>query len=83
MTLIEIASFALIAAGIGIAVLVVATTRNLPSAFAAALELWTAAGLLRLSTEASWASIAVAGALVTTRKVVGFGLLRGRASRRV
>lgn len=42
-----------------------------------ALDLWLAAGLLRLSGDLSWAQIAAAAALVVARWLIGTGMHAG------
>lgn len=46
----------------------------------AALELWLAAGLLRLSADADWATLAGAATLVAIRRLVAPTLLRRPAA---
>lgn len=53
-------------------------TRNVLAGVPLMLELWIAAGLLRLTQDASWTKIAAAAALIAIRKVVGHGLLESR-----
>lgn len=54
---------------------VLARTRSLPQALPVLLELFLAAGLLRLAHDPSWRAIAGAAALVLLRKlVVAYGL---------
>lgn len=74
MTLVEGASLVVSAAGVVVGVLSFVTFRRFSVALAAALELLTAAGLLRLSADGTWRAVATAGAIVVTRRLVGAAL---------
>lgn len=62
------------AAGVFVGLLIVFLCRQFASAIAAALELWMAAGLLRLAVDASWAAVGSAAAIVAIRTVVKIAL---------
>ncbi len=74
MATVDVLAVVLVARGIGVWLLTTATTQRGMAAIPAMLDLWTAAGLLRLSGSASWQRIAAAAALVAVRKLV----IRGR-----
>lgn len=71
-----IAAAAWIVAGLGVvlAAAVVAATRRLAIALSVLLDMLMAAGLLRLSADAAWSSLATAAAIVVLRKVVVAGI---------
>lgn len=75
MTLTDQAAYAVTAAGV-IAGAVGALTGRLRPALPLTLDLWTAAGLLRLTADRSWSAVATAAALVLVRRVVARPLLR-------
>ncbi len=56
----------------GVAVL--ARTRQVLPAVAVSLDLWTAAGLLRLAGPPSWQRVAAAAAVVALRRLLAAGL---------
>jgi uncharacterized membrane protein len=62
------------AAGVIVGLLIVFRCRQFASAIAAALELWMAAGLLRLAVDASWVAIGSAAAIVAIRTIVKIAL---------
>lgn len=70
MTVRDVLAVALSACGVLSALFVFGATRRGAMALAVALELWTAAGLLRLTEGASWRAVAGAAAIIATRKVV-------------
>ena len=53
---------------------VLARTQQLRQALPVLLEFLLAAGLLRLTSDATWRALATAAAIVLVRKVVGIGL---------
>ena len=55
-------------------------TRNILAPLPLMLDLWIAAGLLRLTQSTSWTKIAAAAVLIAIRKLVGTALL-GRVPR--
>lgn len=68
--------------GLGCAAVVLARTRSLAQALPVLLEFLLAAGLLRLTHDATWRALVTAAALVALRKiVVTYGLRAGAASR--
>jgi hypothetical protein len=67
-----------VAAGVVALLLGTALTRAWRNPLRFALELWMAAGLLRLRGDVAWAVIAAAAALVAIRQVVGRALLSQR-----
>lgn len=77
-------AIALVVTTMGLAVVVVATVigPGWRAGLGAALELWLAAGLLRLSADAEWATIAGAATIVAIRRLVAPTLLRGPAPTR-
>lgn len=72
--MITIVARLLAAAGLVCLVLGVTRTRRLGPSLAFTLELWTAAGLLRLTADQTPSAIATAAMLVALRKLVGFGI---------
>jgi hypothetical protein len=64
------------AAGVLVAIWAAVLTRNVRQGFPLALDLWMAAGLLRLSDESDWRHIAAAAAIVLIRKLVAVALNR-------
>jgi uncharacterized membrane protein len=73
----DAAALVLTAAGLAAAAVAVALTRDWRAALGMALELWLAAGLLRLSRPAEWRALAVAATVVVVRQVVTRGLRAG------
>ena len=61
------------AGGLAGLVLAVARTGRWRAGLGFALDLWTAAGLLRLAGDVTWSRIAAAAAVVVVRRLVGFG----------
>ncbi len=70
MTVRDLLALSLSACGVLAALFVIGATRRTSMALAVALELWTAAGLLRLTEGASWYAVAGVAAIIATRKVV-------------
>ncbi len=70
MTPTDVGAWALTAAGLLAGAAALASTRSLRAALPVTLDLWTAAGLLRLTADRSWTAVAVAAALVSIRRVV-------------
>ena len=71
------------ALGVGCAALVLVRTRELGQAVPVLLEFLLAAGLLRLTSDATWRAIATAALVVALRKlVVADGLRPAAAARR-
>ena len=62
------------AAGLAVLVVVSLAGRRLLVGLRCALDLWLAAGLLRLAGEPSWATIGGAAAIVAVRQLVARGL---------
>jgi hypothetical protein len=60
---------ALSAGGVVVGLLVGLVSRQASSAVAALLELWMAAGLLRLTADASWAALGSAASIVALRTI--------------
>lgn len=75
MTLTEQAAYAVTAAGV-LAGAAGAISGRWREALPLTLDLWTAAGLLRLTADRSWSAVATAAALVLVRRVVARPLLR-------
>ena len=65
------------AAGIVIGFLALLVTRRLAVALPTTLELFMAAGLLRLSAEATWSALSTAGGIVLLRKLIVVGVRQG------
>lgn len=65
-------ALAMVVMGAGVAVLLLAATLRAcwRSAVPVALELWVAAGLLRLCGEPTWARVGTAAALVLVRTLI-------------
>lgn len=70
MSVLDGAALLLSAFGVLAGFSVFASTRRLGLSLGVALELWTAAGLLRLSADVPWTTITAAGAILLVRKVV-------------
>jgi hypothetical protein len=68
------------AAGLVAGGLVLARTLDWRLALAAAVDLWTAAGLLRLAGPPSWSRLGAAAAVLVVRRLVAVGLRPGRVS---
>jgi hypothetical protein len=66
------------AAGLVAGAVVAATARDGRAGIAVMLDLWTAAGLLRLNEDVAWASLGTAALLVALRKMVTLVGLRRR-----
>ena len=78
--LLQAAALATTVLGLLSAAVVLAATRQLQQALATLLEFLLAAGLLRLSTNATWSALLTAALIISVRKlVVGVGL-RPRAT---
>lgn len=71
LSLAEAASLAVSAAGVVTGLFTFATTRRLDTSLGVALDLFTAAGLLRLSAVGTWSSVATAATILVIRKLVG------------
>jgi hypothetical protein len=72
--LLESLALACTAAGLLAGLVVMARTGKGLLALAVALDLWTAAGLLRLAGPPSWARLAGAAAIIALRQLLGLGL---------
>jgi hypothetical protein len=79
VTLTEQAAYAVTAAGV-LAGAAGAISGRWREALPLSLDLWTAAGLLRLTADRSWSAVATAAALVLVRRVVARPLLRPDAA---
>jgi hypothetical protein len=77
VTLTDQAAYAVTTAGV-FAGAVGAITGRSRAVLPLTLDLWTAAGLLRLTADRSWTAVATAAALVLVRRVVARPLLRPR-----
>ncbi|CAN5537613.1 hypothetical protein BH18ACT8_BH18ACT8_16340 [soil metagenome] len=58
------------AAGLVAGITVLASSRDSLLALRTALELWVAAGLLRLAGPPSWSTLAAAAAVIVTRQLI-------------
>lgn len=65
--------------GVIVGVLAAAAARRIRAGVAPMLELWTAAGLVRLSADTTWTTIATAAIIVFVRQLVVRAL--GRSER--
>lgn len=72
--LIEYASLTCVAAGVASGALALAVGRDPRMALRVALDLWLAAGLLRLMLAAGWEELLAAAAVVAVRQIVGVAL---------
>ena len=72
-------ALAVVAASIPIGLLVAIVSRRVGAGIPAMLDLWIAAGLLRLSYTSSWSAIAGAAALIAIRKVVVAAFAQNRS----
>ncbi|NVB78083.1 MAG: hypothetical protein HOV81_06775 [Kofleriaceae bacterium] len=72
------AALAIVVASIPIAAVGWIRTRQFRVGIGILLDLWVAAGLLRLSEDATWQRIAGAAALIGVRKLVIFSLAVSR-----
>jgi hypothetical protein len=68
--LVDAAALTLTAAGLAAAAVAVGLTRDWRAAMGMALELWLAAGLLRLSRPGEWRALVVAAVVVAVRQLV-------------
>jgi hypothetical protein len=75
------ASLAIAAAGILAGMIVATRTRSLREGIRVALDLWTAAGLLKLAADASWSAIAVAAIVVALRHLISASFFQPHALR--
>jgi hypothetical protein len=76
MTVLDALALAISAAGIAIAMIAASATGQARAGILPLLELWTAAGLLRLAGAPSWSRIASVAAVIAIRKLVMVGLRR-------
>lgn len=67
--LIDAAAIAAAAAGV-VVIMIAAMIRHPRSGVRAALDLWLASGILRISSTTSWPTLAVTAAVVVVRKLV-------------
>ncbi len=74
----DVAALVVTAAGLVAALLVLAATRRPSVALAVLLDFLLAAGLLRLTGDPGWPSIATAAAVVALRRLLVAGLRVGR-----
>ncbi|MFI7070732.1 hypothetical protein [Micromonospora sediminicola] len=78
--LIGYAALACVAGGLLAGSVVLAVARDGRLALRVALDLWLAAGLLRLALPPSWDQLLSAAAIVAVRQLVGLGLGPARAA---
>ncbi|MEX0790059.1 MAG: hypothetical protein WD178_04715 [Actinomycetota bacterium] len=71
--MLQMMAMALVAGGVVCGAIIILTTRNWHAAAGAGLELWLAAGLLRLAGPPSWQGIAMAAALIAVRRLLRSG----------
>ncbi|MFI7427663.1 hypothetical protein ACIBPB_11825 [Micromonospora sp. NPDC049836] len=79
-TLVGYASLACVAAGLLAGLIALATTRDGRLALRVALDLWLAAGLLRLALPPSLDQLLSAAAIIAVRQLVGLGLSPGQGT---
>lgn len=80
-TVLEALAVACTVGGLLVGLLVLVRLHDLRLAVRTALELWLAAGLIRLSDpDASWTALATAAAIVAIRRLVGGALRRPQSS---
>ncbi len=79
-TLVGYASLACVAAGLIAGVVALAVARDGRVALRVALDLWLAAGLLRLALPPSWDQLLSAAAIIAVRQLVGLGLTPRRGT---
>lgn len=70
MTITDAAAWSLVVMGLVVGVAGTVVTRNRRSAIATMLDLWTGAGLLRLSADGTWESIALAAGVIAARHLL-------------
>ncbi len=75
-------AIAIMAASIVVGFVAVAKTRDLVGTLPLVVDLWLAAGLLRLAATATWDRIATAFVLIVVRKVVATSLAGNRRAAR-
>ena len=76
MTVMVAASLVVSAFGVVAGLVVFGAKREPKLAVGVALELWTAAGLLRLTAEGTWRTLTAAGAIIAVRKLVVWSMRR-------
>lgn len=76
------AALAIVTASIPIALVAWLRTRQLREGAAIMLDLWLAAGLLRLSEDTTWTRLAGVAAIIVVRKLVIYSLASSPLSRR-
>ncbi len=74
--IIQYASLACVAAGLVSGALAFAVARDVRVALHIALDLWLAAGLLRLALPSAWTQLLGAATIVAVRQLVGLALRR-------
>jgi hypothetical protein len=67
-------------AGVVCFIAVIVGTRRWREALGVMLELWLAAGLLRLAAPPTWPRLATAAAIIAIRQLTGFGLRTSKKS---
>jgi hypothetical protein len=66
----DAAAWSLVLLGLVVGIPGTVLTRNRRSSIGTMLDLWTAAGLLRLSADGTWESIALAAAVIAARHLL-------------
>lgn len=74
MSLTTMAVLVLSGMGIFVALVGAMTRRRIRAGLPMALEIWTAAGMLKLSGAPTWTSMAVVAVFIALRRVVNLGL---------
>jgi hypothetical protein len=73
-TLLGSAALLVVAAAVVAAALVLARTRSMRQALPVLLDLFTAAGLLRLAATPSWTTLGVTAVVIVLRRLVSAGV---------
>ncbi|HEX4093313.1 MAG TPA: hypothetical protein VHZ33_31720 [Trebonia sp.] len=81
ITTLDAAALLVTAAGLLVAALAVARTRQVPLALAVLLDFFTAAALLHLAGTSTWPAVAAAALTLVIRQVVSRALAAARSSR--
>lgn len=77
-TVLEFAALLCVAVGLVVGAIVVAVTRDVRIALGAAMDLWLASVLLRLSARPGWAELLAAASIIAIRQLVSRALRRSR-----
>lgn len=64
------------AAGVIVAFSTAMVCRSIRAALPMTLEMWTAAGMLKLSGEPTWSTVSLVAIFVALRRILSFGIAR-------